>query len=500
MKKFLSIGCISLFFLLFAGCTSEDGPQLIPVKSALEKGMIKFSNNIGEWNTGVIYAEDSYLLYKEETDADYFQFLTPNEEYDCCIYANKETHLPEQLSFGNETYYFTNSGDTLLTVMHTNDTGVEPLDNISFQIERETTSTQSRTTSTTISFLDREDKIQKAVKALNKILDAGSHFTSFQINKLKKALDDISIFYYYEDVESIIDELDLCREENEENDSIIWCFSQYATKKKVQTFESARFGISLRNGTAMNIHPSSAIICGEIYCPTQEFREKGECGIIYSTDPDNLTLENNMGIAYPHLWIDRTFYAQLADLKASTTYYYKVFYQFNTHDHGNLCFRYGDKDADNYVVSDFHMREFTTKEATVKITSFRSSGDFWYQYWYDENTGNSGIDGALHPTLTISTDGVSSVYGWVVIFKRTMSNELHTSWNYKKMSTTGESFPLHSEEVLTGTYVIDKWDYNQFISGENAVKIILYLTPTQTIESDWYEFGYAYNQGIYSLN
>lgn len=497
MKKLIGIWCTLLFFI---ACTSENDPELIPIKSALEKGMIKLTNGIGEWNTGIIYAEDSYLLCTEEMNAQYLQFLTPNEEYDCCIYANKETYLPEQLSFENETFYFMNSGDTLLFVMHTNETGVEPLDSISIQLERNSNSTQSKAAFTTISFLDRDDKVQKVVKALNKILNAGSNFTSLQIKKLKKALDDISIFYYYENVESIIDELDLCREEYEDSDSIIWCFSQYATKKKVHTFESARFGISLWNGSAMNIHAGSAIVCGNIFCPSQEFREKGKCGIIYSTDPDNLTLENNMGIAYPHLWIGRTFYVQLTGLEANTTYYYKAFYDFTTPDHGNLCFKYGNKDADNYVVSDFHMREFTTKEANVKITSLYSNGNFWYEIGHDDN-GNPNILGGLHPTLTISTDGVYSVYGWEVIFRYSMENIFDDWWNYKRMSTNGELIPI--QELLSPNdnyFIYSKWIYDKFISGKNAVKIILYLSPTQTIESDWYEFGYSYNKGIYSLN
>jgi hypothetical protein len=228
--------------------------------------------------------------------------------------------------------------------------------------------------------------------------------------------------------------------------------------------------------------------------------EKGKCGIIYSTDPNNLTLENNMGCVYPHQWTGRTFYAQITGLEANTTYYYKAFYDFTTPNHGDLCFRYGDKDADNYVVSDFNMRQFTTKQGTVKVTSFDNSRDFWYDIWYDEDNGNSGVDGAFYPTINISTDGIHSIYGWEIKFRHSMGSKVNINWNYKKISTTGEPFLLYSDEVLNGSTCFDKWEYNQFISGNNAVKVILHVSPTETIESDWYEFSYAYNKGIYSQN
>lgn len=504
MKKFLGIWCT---LLLLAACTSEDEPQLIPVKTALENEMIKFTDYMGEWDAGVIYAEESYLLHKEEDEAEYLQFLTPNGEYDCAIYANKENYLPEMLCFEDDIYHFTNSGDTAIIVMHAAEKGLEQLVSIGYSIEGRAVSIKSRTTFTTITYLNRDDKIQKVVKALDAVLGASDNYTSSQIKRLKKALDDISIFYYYEDVESIIDELDLCREEyGEKGDSVIWCFSQYATKAKIKTYDPCRFGISVRTGDATDIYCNTAVINGRIYCPSEEVREKGRWGIIYSTSPDNLTLEHNEGCVYADSFVGtfgkKEFSVQLTGLEPNTTYYYKTFYDFTSPDHGSLFFSYGDKDADNYVESDWFMREFTTKEASVKISSFYSQ-DFWYELFYDEKGNITDVMGALYPALNINTEGINLIYGYEIVFKHSIKNDVlsYWNWNYKEISENGELFPISSVEELYGNNILrEKWEFDSFISGTNAVKVILWLSPTKTIESDWYEFGYAYNKRIYSLN
>lgn len=364
--------CLALCAMPLTGCDEwenwfddEDEDGLISVSEALKNGMIKLTENIGEWETAVIYAEDGYILYKNDTinesqSMDYFQIQSPNADYDCAIYADKFTSIPEILILGDETYHFYNEGDSVIYVSRSTEEGTETLDSIPFTMTDET---QSRASATTITYLNRDDKVQRVIKALDAILNAGTNYTSHQINKLKQALDDISMFYYYEDVENIIESLDLCRETyGETGDSVIYCFTQYATKVKVVTYDPVKYSIYVQTGWPKSVQGTSAIVRGKVSCMSNAYRDLGRWGIIYSTNRSNLSFENCEGIVYT----DRAdFQVRLAGLKENTTYYYKAFYKFNNSNHGDLCFKYGDRNAEYYVDRWYH--SFTTKDEEVPI-------------------------------------------------------------------------------------------------------------------------------------
>lgn len=282
---------------LLVSCSSDEDKHLIPVEEVLQKGLIKLENHIGDWDYGVVYEKEGCVFYKEEDDASpYIQFVSPSNEYDCCVYADGESFLPKSVSFPDETYYFDSDEDNEIVISHTTDDGIEVLDRIGFTFAHEGKSgapTRDSEKIVTISYTALDDKLKKVIKTLKAILAVGDDYTSDKVKQLEKALDYISDSHYYENVEEIIDELDLCVQASGEE--LMYCFAEYAAKAQEQIFNHARYSIAVETGSAQLIFGTSAVVNGKICCSSKTFREKGEWGIIYSRDPDNLTLDNNEG-------------------------------------------------------------------------------------------------------------------------------------------------------------------------------------------------------------
>ena len=194
----LPFACI-IMVTTFWACSSatDEDMDLIPVEVVLEEGMIKLMNGIGDWDANVIYEKDGYVFFKENHEAIdnlYLQFMSPKNDYNCCILADKSDYLPEVLHFSDETYYFENLGDTIVVSLSTEEK-YEVLDSIPFEISYSNSYSKAVGTFTTITYLNRDDKIQKVVRALDAILEAGESYTSSQVKRLKRALDNISMFY-----------------------------------------------------------------------------------------------------------------------------------------------------------------------------------------------------------------------------------------------------------------------------------------------------------------
>ena len=423
--------CLALCAMPLTGCDEwenwfddEDEDGLISVSEALKNGMIKLTENIGEWETAVIYAEDGYILYKNDTinesqSMDYFQIQSPNADYDCAIYADKFTSIPKILILGDETYHFHNEGDSIIHVTLTTEEDSETLYSIRYTMSDET---QSRSTFTTITYLNRDDKVQRVVKALDVILNAGTNYTSSQIKKINQALDNISMFYYYEDVESIIDSLDLCREiYGETGDSVIYCFTQYATKVKVATYDPVKYSIYVQTGWPKSVQGTSAIVRGKVICMSNAYRDLGRWGIIYSTNRSNLSLDNCEGIVYTDI---ADFEVILAGLKENTTYYYKAFYKFDSSDHKDLRFQHGDRDAEYYVDSWYH--SFTTNDEDFledEINPIYAIDLGLSVKWACCNIGAS------------APEGYGGYYAWGETKEKSSYNEDNYIWNNPYSST-----------------------------------------------------------------
>lgn len=382
MKKYF-IQFSTLLFgvaaIVLSSCSEEDTnnpKEETFLAKILNENLIKFTEGIGEWDAAVIYDEEGYFLYKEEKidetkTVDYYQIESPEGDYDCAIFADQETSIPEMLIMGKETYNFIRKGNDKLYISRSTEEGCELIDSLQYSINNEGTASRGGFTFTTIQYINRDDKVKKVVKALDAILSAGDNYTSYQIEQLKKALDKISIFWYYENVEEIIEELDLCRQEyGETGEDVIWCFTQYASRKKIITYDPSKNGISVETDNShRNVTTSSANVGGKVSCPSDKFRTLGKWGIIYSRNR-NLSLDNCEGMVYAPNRIPESalsshaeyFRVTLNNLKPNTTYYYAAFYIFNSSDHGDLYMGMGDRNAESYVHIGISPNEFTTKK------------------------------------------------------------------------------------------------------------------------------------------
>ncbi len=368
MKKYF-IQFSTLLFgvaaIVLSSCSEEDTnnpKEETFLAKILNENLIKFTEGIGEWDAAVIYDEEGYFLYKEEKidetkTVDYYQIESPEGDYDCAIFADQETSIPEMLIMGKETYNFIRKGNDKLYISRSTEEGCELIDSLQYSINNEGTASRGGFTFTTIQYINRDDKVKKVVKALDAILSAGDNYTSYQIEQLKKALDKISIFWYYENVEEIIEELDLCRQEyGETGEDVIWCFTQYASRKKIITYD-VKYSITVYTELSQkNITTNSATVGGKIFCISDKLKTLGRWGIIYSRNKSTLSLDNYEGIVYAS---SKDFWVTLKNLKPNTTYHYAAFYQFNSSDHGDLNMAYEDRNAEAYVASPWR---FTTKK------------------------------------------------------------------------------------------------------------------------------------------
>ena len=488
------IVCI-MFVTIFTACSSDEDIHSIPVSTILKDGMIKLTNDVGEWDANVIYEEDGYMFFKEKDEAVdnlYLQFKSPMGDYDCCVLANKSNFLPEILCFSDETYYFDNWGDTLVVSMAT-ENKFEVLDSVSFEISGYKFFSKSGNKHLIINYLNRDDKILKVVRALDAILGASENYTSSQLNRLKKALNNISMFHYYENVEEIVDGLDLCRQEyGEKGDSVIYCFSQYATSAKVSTFNSARFAVTVQTRMGASVYCNSAVVSGRIFCPNDQVSEKGTWGIIYAKEPNDLRFESeNANVEYA---TEMDFTVELRNLEANTTYYYATFYKFNTEDHGDLFHHFGRKDAEYYVGS--WPNSFTTLDPIVKVVSITNNepvsfNEGQYQDWYTGELYGHYIHCTIYPKIVVKLEGIKKVIGYSVEFQ----NSVPFSHSYEN-----GPYP-RDEEFYWDGLIGDKWSADQKISGNNKLRVIVYIKEgmeVREIRSEWKAIHYSYLTGVSS--
>ena len=495
--RMLPFACI-IMVTTFWACSSatDEDMDLIPVEAVLEEGMIKLMNGIGDWDANVIYEKDGYVFFKENHEAIdnlYLQFMSPKNDYNCCILADKSDYLPEVLHFSDETYYFENLGDTIVVSLSTEEK-YEVLDSIPFEISYSNSYSKAVGTFTTITYLNRDDKIQKVVRALDAILEAGESYTSSQVKRLKRALDNISMFYYYENVEEIINELDLCRQEyGEKGDSVIYCFSQYATKVKIKEFDPAIYGVTTKTRMGAEVSCNSAIVSGRIFCPNRQVSEKGKWGIIYAKDREDLNFESeNAHIVYA---TEKDFVVELRNLDLNTTYYFATFYKFNSRDHGGLYHRYGPKDAEYYV--DSWPNSFKTVEPIVEIASISNSDPVVFDEgrYYNPITGEYGdyyVFCCILPKIKMNLKGIKYVLGYSYEFQ----NPVPFHYSY-----VNGPFLFDEERLIDGCVnpIYDKWSADSKISGDNNLRAVIYVKTSMgitSITSEWIPFHYSYVSGV----
>ena len=213
----------------------KQGENLLSVSEVLKDGMIKITKHIGDWDAAVLYAEDGYIMYKNEViddtrNMDYIQIQSPDADYDCAIFANSDNSLPELMAIGDEQFFFYNDGDSIISISHTATDGVEQVDSIPYTIAMDSRSQGQAT----ITYKNSDDEVQRAIKSLNTILQRTS-YASDKFEKLKKALNEIVKRDYHINSTNVVDSIDLCKDfYDEQGDSVVYCFAATADKDKVK--------------------------------------------------------------------------------------------------------------------------------------------------------------------------------------------------------------------------------------------------------------------------
>lgn len=481
----LSKFCITVILLsamfLMPSCNDSD-ENTIKVEDILKNGLIKLTDNIGDWDEGIVFDNDGFIVVKNPNVNEenlYVQIMNESDDLECVILSNPTTFLPSSLILNDNIYNFDNVGDSVIVLSRQSDKGIEYIDSIDVQVESMVG--RASTNATTITFLNRDDKVHKVIKALDAILGAGEGYSSSQLKTLKSSLDKISPFYYYENIEEIIDELDLCRTENTETNDIIYCFTQYAKEVKITLYDPVKYGISVRTEhTATDVYGTTAVVGGAIYCSSDHCKDKGEWGIILSKNPSDLSLDN---YERKELANTKNFRVEFSDLKPNTTYYFKTFYKYNNpKDHGDLFFSYGPKDADSYVDSDFFMGEFTTGNPTVEVLKFYNHSQPYYDDYYE--------GGVIYPTLNLNLNGIKYKYGQKVIFR--YEPEFYYSGK-EEDGIYNEKRRLDESDYI----LFDKWSFSTRTEGSNALKYRIYIdSKLNYVETDWIEFDYDWINGV----
>ncbi len=491
-----------LFFLILFSCQNEEeilpGGDGIDIPAEATTKLMKLSNGLGDWDAGVILGNQGYLTYQAQagddmSDDEYLQYISVDGLSDCTILANRLTHLPEIVYCDDATWYFDNHGDTTIVVSRTVNEGVELLDSIPFRFSmvnetREFTKSNDRQV-TVIEYINRDDEIQRALKALDKVLDAGDTYTTGQIKYLKKALDKLSPFYYYENVEDIIDSLDLCREKWEiDPDSMIYCFAQYAEKKRKKIVD-VTYGITVQTDRVpKEIYCNSAVVRGRIFCPSDDVFKQGTWGILYSQDPNSLDLEHCEG------HVEATtldFAVELRGLDINTTYYYKAYYKFKSKNHGDLHFSYGDPDAQFYASSDFFQGEFKTPLPHVSLISMDAwEGDNW---WCNESMGCGGCF-----TIKLQTENIKYILG----MSRYAQNSPDGGWYVLPDITDADSLASY-EKKLQSVFNAVEYEYEKVFypttSGSDTYKIDVILRISKE-RIHTYRASYNFSYGSFGLH
>lgn len=127
------------------------------------------------------------------------------------------------------------------------------------------------------------------------------------------------------------------------------------------------YSIMLWTGKAsFKVGGTSCTLSGTVHCASESFNDYGTYGIVCDTDIDKLNVDEAEYCGQGHQdGVSTHFDVDFRGLKANTTYYYRAYYRFNSPDHGDLNFRYGDPDAE--IAYDTVVKEFTTGDNILTV-------------------------------------------------------------------------------------------------------------------------------------
>lgn len=349
--------------------TLADGTELrIPLsvsESSLES-IVMVTEGIGDWDEAYV-TPYGYFSYSDELPADEeesraigsrslgdklkaLNFLSTDKKTSASMILSATEGLPLQLITEDGILNFSFPNDSILELIHDNGSELEMLDSIAYSHTKMEEAVAKK---------GYNNHLQKALYFFNALVKGhtGSHFGSFI-----SMFDDILKLKIDIESETTIEKLGLPKEGT--------TFT-FVTKINIwhQTIVIPKvyYSVVMWTGKASyKVGGSSCTLSGTIWCATQKFNEYGTYGIVCDENPDNLLLgkAEYEGEGFQDK-LELSYDVDFRGFKPNTKYYYRAYYKFNSSDHGNLRFKYGDKNAQ--VGYDYVIKSFTTGDNTLNV-------------------------------------------------------------------------------------------------------------------------------------
>lgn len=323
-------------------------------------GIIELKTNIGKWDAAYL-TRYGYFCYDEnltnDLDSKYLAltYLASDGMDLSCLISTKDKCQPTQLVTNEGIYYFSYPNDTILELLYDTGEKVMMLDSIPY----------SELELPGIALLDKSDELKailsNLVALLNKStsINAGISETS-KLREYRTSFSDIISLSYESDTET---EISLAKSES----------GEYVFSEAVMDWYGDEIGeyvcniLSLWTGKATyKVGGSSCTLSATIWCPSNNYNEYGEYGIICDTEKSNLYVGSAEYEDKGFQSIDDLSYSvDFRGLKPNTTYYYRAYYKFHSSDHGNIVPKYGS--SSDQIIYDTTIKSFETGDNNLTV-------------------------------------------------------------------------------------------------------------------------------------
>ena len=88
---------LPLTSLSFQSCDSDNDSDDMKVENVLKDGLIKITKNIGEWDEGIVFDKDGFIVTKNPSAGEsslYMQIMNPEDDFDCAITSDDTSCIP----------------------------------------------------------------------------------------------------------------------------------------------------------------------------------------------------------------------------------------------------------------------------------------------------------------------------------------------------------------------------------------------------------------------
>lgn len=349
--------------------TLKDGTELrIPLgvsESSLES-IVMVNDGIGDWDEAYV-TPYGYFSYSDELPADEsatrsmssrslgdklkaLNFLSSDKKTSASMLLSATEELPLQLITDEGILNFSFPNDSILELLYDNGSEIKMLDSIPYSRAK---------MEEMVAKLEYNNHLQKALYYFVSLVKGhtSSHFGSFISmfeNILKLKIDVNS--------ETTLGKLGLSKE-----GTTFTFITNINIWHQTIVIPKVYYSVVMWTGKASyKVGGSSCTLSGTIWCASQKFNEYGTYGIVCDENKDNLFLgkAEYEGTGFQDK-LDLSYEVDFRGFKPNTKYYYRAYYKFNSSDHGNLKFKYGDKNAE--VGYDYVIKSFTTGDNTLNV-------------------------------------------------------------------------------------------------------------------------------------